>query len=335
MTNTPTPLGTLRAGFEATGSPSWIMQTIQRNGLDRRHGFALELRFGGDSVKHSLQASEAVLAEGLADVIDTDWLSIARWRRDGFPVKAVFPYGRIMGGVVVPAASEIVALPDLKGKRIGVVRRVDKNWLVVRAACIERHGFDPQSEAEVVEAKSKSVLLEWLEQGSVDAGVLFWHLVPRLTVGGRFRQLHDVLDLVTAIGGVNPPTTFFVCREEFIASRGELVRAFIAAYCDAVALMRRDDTAWGDAIAGVTSARDLSDSLRASWDRRVCTSWTQEDIGALSALFERLKAIGGKEAVGGIEAIPPEIFAPQQSKNGLAGDPAFAPVFTNEGEVAW
>jgi NitT/TauT family transport system substrate-binding protein len=305
------PLGTLRGGFEATGSPSWIMRTIRQRGLDRRHGFTLDLNLGGDTVKHSLQATEAVLAEGAADIVDTDWLSIARWRRDGFPVKAVFPYGRIMGGMVVPATSNIHHLSDIKGRRIGVVRKFDKNWLVARAACLQRHGFDPETEAHVSEAMSKTVLLDWLENGVIDVAVLYWHLIPQLIVGGRFRQLQDVLDLVTAIAGVNPPTTFFVCREDFIAAKPGLVRAFIAAYCDAVALMRGDDHAWAEAIVDVESSNtELTYALRAGWDRRVCTSWGPEDLSALTSLFDRLKAIGGEDAVGGIKAIPPEMFAP-------------------------
>ena len=305
------PLGTLRGAFEATGSPSWIMRTIHCRGLDRRHGFTLDLKLGGDTVKHSLQATEAVLAEGAADIVDTDWLSIARWRRDGFPVKAVFPYGRIMGGMVVPAASAIHQLPDLKGRRIGVVRMIDKNWLVVRAACLERHGFDPQNEAQVSEAMSKTVLLDWLENGAIDAAVLYWHLIPGLIAGGRFRQLHDVLDLVTAIAGVNPPTTFFVCREDFIAVNPNLIRAFVAAYCDAVAVMREDPHAWAEAVGDVeSSSTERTRGLRASWDRRVCTRWGPDDLRALTGLFDRLKAIGGEDAVGGIKAIPPEMFAP-------------------------
>jgi NitT/TauT family transport system substrate-binding protein len=304
------PLGTLRAAFEATGSPSWIMQAIRRRGLDHRHGFELELNLGGDAVRHSLQATEALLAAGATDLIDTDWLSIARMRRDGLRVQAVFPYGRIMGGIVVPAASKISDLSQLKGRRIGVVRRLDKNWLVMRAACLQWHGIDLQLEAQVGEAGSKTMLLDWLEWGEVDAAVLYWHLIPRLTAGGHFRQLHDVLDLVCAISGVDPPTTFFVCREEFIAAKGELLRAFVAAYCDAVGWLREDARAWMAAVKGVDFGNaEGMQALRASWQRRVCNSWSPEDFHALTALFARLKDIGGADAVAGIEAIEPEIFA--------------------------
>lgn len=302
------PLGTLRAAFEATGSPSWIMQTIRRRGLDRRHGFALELNLGGDAVRHSLQATEALLAEGTADVADTDWLSIARMRHAGLRVQAIFPYGRIMGGVVVSSASGIYDLSHLEGRRIGVVRTLDKNWLVVRSACLQWHGFDLADEAQVREAGSKTVLLDWMKQGAVDAAVLYWHLVPRLVAGGGFRQLHDVLDLVCAISGENPPTTFFVCREDFIAQRSSLVRAFVAAYCDAVAWLRKDEQAWMEAAGCGNTA--WTQPLRSSWERRICTRWSPEDFAALAALFARLQEIGGAEAVGGVESIPPEIFAP-------------------------
>jgi len=309
------PLGRLRAAFEATGSPSWIMRTIRRRALDRRHGFVLELDLGGDAVRRSFQATEARLAEGAADLIDTDWLSIARMRRDGLSVQAVYPYGRIMGGIVVPDLSEILDLSHLRGRRIGVVRRLDKNWLVVRSACLQWHGFDLETEAELREAGSKTVLLDWLEHGVVDAAVLYWHLIPRLTAGGYFRQLHDVLDLVCALCGVNPPTTFFVCREEFITEKGDLLRAFVAAYCDAVALLREDEQAWSEAARSMDCSNgEGMRALRASWQRRICTDWSADDCAALAALFARLKDIGGADAVGGIEAIPPEIFAPAWAK---------------------
>jgi NitT/TauT family transport system substrate-binding protein len=303
------PLGTVRGAFEATGSPSWIMRTVLRRGLDERNGFALALDLGGDGMRRSRQASAALLAEGDADVVDTDWLSIARLRRDGVPVTAVFPYGRIMGGVVVSAASAVRDLAGMRGRTIGVVHALDKNWLVVRAACLRRHGFDPAREARVVEATSKTVLLDWLERGAVDVAVLYWHLVPRLVARGRFRELCDVLDLLAELSGSSPPTTFFVFREDFVAARPGVVRAFVEAYREAVALLRASGTLWAEAVA----APDGPDAaparaLRASWERRVCTSWRPGDVLALRRLFDTLRTIAGDDAVGGVRALPPEMF---------------------------
>lgn len=314
-----TPLGTVRGAFEATGSPSWIMRTIQRRELDRRRGFALVLDLGGDAVKRSRQATAALLADGAADVIDTDWLSIARLRREGLAVKAVFPYGRIMGGVVVPAASDVRSLAELRGRTLGVVHALDKSWLVVRAACRWRHGFDPAREASVVEAASKTVLLDWIEGGAVDAAVLYWHLVPALVAGGRFRQLCDVLDLVDELNGASPPTTFFVFREEFLAARGALVQAFVEAYREAVQLLRASSASWADAVAapgGLLGAPERA--LRASWQRRVCTAWEPADVHALGRLLDVLKKVAGEEAVGGVGALPPEMFDLELMEGGAA-----------------
>ncbi len=127
-------LGALRAAFETTGSPSWVMRTIKAHGLDLRNGFRLDLVHSGDRGTRAAQATEAMLAAGEADLIDTDWLSIARSREDGPGLTAIFPYGRIMGGMVTAAAAGIGDLADLRGRRIGVIRATDKNWIVIRAA---------------------------------------------------------------------------------------------------------------------------------------------------------------------------------------------------------
>lgn len=303
-----TSLGAVRGAFEATGSPSWIMRTIQRRELDRRHGFELRLDLGGDEVRQRREATAAVLADGGADVIDTDWLSIARLRREGLGVTAVFPYGRILGGVVVPDASPVRDLPGLGGRTIGVVHARDKNWLVLRAAGLARHGVDLARQASVVELGSKTLLLDALERGAVDAAALYWHLVPPLVAGGRFRQLCDVLDLVEEVSGASPPTTFFVLREEFVAGRRDLVRAFVAAYREAVRALRASPAAWAEAVGGPALAAGAAAGLRASWARRVCADWGPGDVRALSRLFHVLRDLAGHEAVGGLDVLPPGMF---------------------------
>jgi NitT/TauT family transport system substrate-binding protein len=301
------PLGTLRAAFEASGSPSWVMRVIQERGFDRRHGFRLDLGLGGDRGGQRAQATEAAVAAGAADLIDTDWISIARSHQSGPGLIAVFPYGRIMGGVVTAAGSGLTTLADLAGRRIGVVRVNDKNWTVVRAAALQRHGFDPQAAASVEEALSKTTLVEWLETDRVEAAVLPWHVVPRVTGGGRFRQLCDVLDLLPDAAAA--PTTFFAVRADFADSRRELIAAFIAAYAEAVALMRADADVWCAAAASPDDGAELLAELRAAWGRRICTEWARDDVRALQILFERLRAVVGDEALG-VAAIPAGIFAP-------------------------
>ena len=294
----------LRGAFETTGSPGWIMRIIQERGLDRRNGFQLKLTLGDDVTRRSFQATIAAIAAGEADFIDADWISLSRCRQQGLDLVAVHPYGRIMGAIVVPTDSPIRELADLRERRIGVVGRLDKNWVVIRAACRSRHGFDPQSTAIVEEASSKAVLVDWLEAGKVDAAVVYWHLAPGLTATGRFREACDVLDLLPE-PQPGPPTTFFAFREAFVASDGALVAAFVAAYREAVAVMRADHAAWPDLMLPPKAFA----ALRTAWDRRICIDWRAGDVDRLERLFDQLKAVGGAESLG-IDRMAPGLFAP-------------------------
>jgi NitT/TauT family transport system substrate-binding protein len=287
-------LGSLRGAFEATGSPRWIMYAIKKHGLDAKQNFRLEVDFTGDTVKGGLQSTEVALAEGAVDFIDTDWLSIARCRRHGMKVVGVCPYGRIMGGLVVPRDSSIQILEDLHGRRIGVVHRNDKNWAVVRAVCLRRYGFDPQDTGTVEECFSKTALLRSLEEGGVDAAVLYWHLIPGLTVTNRYRQVCDVLDLLPELGIGRSPTTFFTFREEVVERSPDLVRAFVAAFREAVALMRGSDDIWKEIFKTLLHERDgaLLRLLRKKWERRITTVWDESMIDDLHRLFGEMRRLG-------------------------------------------
>jgi NitT/TauT family transport system substrate-binding protein len=303
-------LGSLRVAFESSGSPSWVMHVIRTRRFDHRNGFHLDLALGGDRGSSMAQATHAVLAGGRADLIDTDWLSIARSRLSGPALTAVFPYGRIMGGVVTSLGSGMIGtLAQLRGRRVGVIRIKDKNWTVVRAICQKRHGFDPQAEARVEEAMSKSALVQWLETGRVDMAVLPWHLVPRMTVGGRFRQLWDVLDLLSDLGVPSVPTTFFAVQPDFAVARRDLISAFVAAYTEAVSLMRADEDVWREAAAAPGDDPDLLNDLRAAWRRRICNEWRADTARHLDCLSERLRCVGDEDSFG-VAALPRDLFAP-------------------------
>jgi NitT/TauT family transport system substrate-binding protein len=314
-------LGFFRAAFESSGSPSWVMHVIRSRALDHRHDFHLDLVLGGDRGDRLVQATQTVLAEGRADMIDTDWISIGRSRLCGPALIAVFPYGKIMGGMVASSASGMTgSLAQLRGRRVGVIRIADKNWTVARAVCRKRHGFDPQMEAQVAEAMSKTTLVGWLETGEVEVAVLPWHLVPRMTAHGRFRQLCDVLDLLPDLDAPSIPTTFFAVRPEFAATRQDLIAAFVAAYRDAVSLMLTDENVWREAAAQPGDDPAMLDLLRAAWLRRICSAWPEDAARQLEILFERLKSVGGEDSLG-VATASRDIFVPALSKKGrLTGE---------------
>lgn len=303
-------IGLLKAAFEPAGSPRWLMYVLKKHSLDRKHGLLLEIIPLKDQVKETLQSFEIALQEGTADLVDIDWISIARHRARGFPITAIFPYGRIVGGLVAPQDSPIRGLKDLRGRRIGVVRLLDKNWLIARGACQKLYGFDPQEEATVVEALSKTTLVQFLEEGKVDGAFQFWQLIPPLVATGRYRQVLDVQDLIRELGvkGMIPITAFTV-KDEFLARHPDLLQSFIHAFSEAATFMKEDDQIWeeiGREVLGGVEARVLH-ALRDSWRSRVMTSWNEETINEIHFFFDELVRLVGSEVLG-VATIPPGTF---------------------------
>lgn len=271
----------LRAAFEATGSGHWIMRTVSDRGLDRAHGFRLDLALGDDRLRGGRQATEARLASGEVDVIDTDWLALARCRRAGLAMVAAAPYGAIFGGLVAPRGGPLSGLADLPGRRIGVIHADDKNWLLLRAACRRQLGRDPAECCTRIDAGSKTRLQQLLADGEVDGALLFWHQIPAATASGAWVEVCDLLDLLPLLGSPVCPSTFFVFREPLLTEHPGLVRGFAQAVAAAIAALRLDGAAWRRAAnADPASAA----ALRRKWLARIGLPWQP----ALTAELARL-----------------------------------------------
>ena len=284
------PLGTLSAAFERSGSPFWLMDRIQQQGLDRAQGFELQVNYGGDQWQGGRHATEAALVNGEVDFIDCDWLTLLRCRREGLPITAVYPYGRILGGLVVPPASRIREPTELRGRRIGVVNRNDKNWLLLRTYTQRLLDLDLDRQASIVEAGSKTTLGEWLQQGQLDAALVYWHQIPALVQQG-YRLLVDIPLLLPALGSAAAPTTFFIFRDQLIAEQPALVQAFIAAYEAARRQLMQDERCWqriGHELLALDNA-ELLTQLRRSWASRIAQPWNVAQLEGLWPLTELLQ----------------------------------------------
>ena len=278
----------LRASFESTGSGRWLIQNIVGRGLDLANGFRLQILFSDDDVQGSLQATEAKLLSGEVDFIDTDWLSIARCREAGLPITGAVPYGVIFGGLIAPVTGKVKTLADLPGKTIGIVRRLDKNWLLLRAACKLSHGFDPDEVCQVVEAGSKTMLRKMLRKGKLDAALQFWHQVPDLVADGKYHEVCDMLDLLPVLGIRNVPSTFFVFHDALVASNPALVQSFSSAIRAAHAVLREDSVAWYQMVGHQVENKT---ALRTKWLSRINTDWhenMEDDLEQLASLIDNL-----------------------------------------------
>ena len=303
----------MRARFEHNGSPRYMLYTMKRLGLDHEHGFHLDVQLVSDELEGGMETVEARLQDGEADLIDIDYISTARERANGADIVAFHPYGRTVGGLVAPEDTDIDGLADLSGHRIGVVRRLDKNWILVRAACRQYHGFDPDETATPVEAGSKVGLTEMLHDGEVDAVLQFWPIVPEITERGPYEEVFPVSELVQRLSGTDNrlPVSTFLTSESFLAENPGTVDAFRDAYRDVVDRLVTEDDLWAEVGERLMTYDDPSivRAVRDGWRDMVVRDWDGETIAGMERLFEHLLDVAGAEALG-VDHVPDGTFRP-------------------------
>ncbi|MBP1986142.1 ABC transporter substrate-binding protein [Halolamina salifodinae] len=307
----PEGLPVMRARFEHNGSPRYMLYTMKRLGLDHEHGFHLDFELVSDELEGGVETVEAKLQDGDADLIDIDYISTARERAEGAPIVAFHPYGRTVGGLVAHEDSDIDSLADLRGKDVGVVRRLDKNWILVRAACREAHGFDPDEAATPVEAGSKVELTRLLHDGEVDAVLQFWPIIPEITERGPYEEVLPMSRLVQTLSGTENklPISTFLTSEEYLAEHGDAARAFADAYRATVDRLVEDDEPWEVVGERLMSYDDpaIVRAVRDGWREMVVRDWDAETLDGMDQLFGSLHAIGGTDALG-VDHIPDGMF---------------------------
>lgn len=263
----------LRAGFEGSGSPRWLMRAMQLSGFDRARGFALDLVLLDESGhRHgSLQA----LAERRVDIVDADQQALAAARADGLPLVAIYPYGRILGSLVIrrdyrrAPGDDLAILP---GCRLGVLSTTDKNWRLLADASRRLAGFELATACLPVHYAQRAALLAGLEAGEVDAALVHWHLVPRLQAAGH-RVLAELPALADALAGTERaapvPSTFFVAHLDLARRRPALLESFATATADTVRHLCDAPQAWQTlADEGAIEPGHLA-ALRSRWQARV------------------------------------------------------------------
>src|SRR5438128_5931856 len=118
----------LRVAVQKTGTFAWELAVIRAHGLDKQANLAIEVL-----ELASPEAGKIALRSGTADIILSDWLWVSRERSLGAKL-TFYPYSSALGAVMVPAASSIQTLADLRGRKLAVAGGpIDKSWLLLLA----------------------------------------------------------------------------------------------------------------------------------------------------------------------------------------------------------
>ena len=292
-------LPTLRVGTLPFGAVHWEIATILDNGLDRAAGVSVE-----NVPLASNEAARIGFLSGSVDSIVTDLLFAARLRSEGKGIKFL-PYSTSEGALVVKPGSPIRSIADLEGKSIGIAGgALDKSWLLLQAAG-KAQGLDLATKAKPVFGAPPLLSLK-VENGELDAGLLYWTYAARLEAQG-FRTVITVEKIAEQLGAKGPIAFVgFVFRdglaEATLAGFGKAARR-------AETMMADDPAIWAK-LRPLMKAPDEKtfEALKAAFQRGIPTQPLAAEIAEATAFYVTLARIGGPGLVGNATALPEGLY---------------------------
>ena len=297
----------VKIGVLKFGTVSWLLDTIQSNGLDKAEGIELEI-----VPLASTQATTLGLQSGSIDLIATDWLWVSRERAEGGDF-AFSPFTTALGAIMVPANSPIKTLGDLKGKKLGVAGGpLDKSWLLLVAYALRTANLDLRAET-VQEFGAPPLLTERAKQGEIDAVLNFWPYAARLEAAG-FTQLIGVEEVVSELGAKGEVAMVgFVFSDAWAKKNPEGIQGFLRAAAKADELLATSDQEW-DRLKTLMGANDPSfneatfEALRRRYREGIPERSAAENEADAKVLYQFLRELGGEKLVGPATELAPGTF---------------------------
>jgi NitT/TauT family transport system substrate-binding protein len=282
----------IRVAVQKTGTFAWELAVIRAHGLDKQANLSVQV-----IELASPEAGKIALRAGNADIVISDWLWVSRERGLGAKL-AFYPYSSALGAVMVPAASSIKTLADLRGRKLAVAGGpIDKNWLLLQT-WMKQGGIDLKSDAKIAYGAPPLLMAKTLS-GEMDATVNYWNFCAVLEAKG-FRRVAGIEDLLPKLGAKGRTAMLgYVFDEKWANANQDQLARFIAITRKAKDILANSDAEW-EKIAALTGAPDAAtlrvyrDRYREGIPRR---SMADEEADA-RVLYRVLADIGGRELVG-------------------------------------
>ncbi len=282
----------LRIAVQKTGTFSWELGVIEEHGLDKKAGIHLDV-----TELATTEAGKVAIMGGSADIVISDWLWVSRERSLGGKLK-FYPYSSTLGAVMVPPASPIAKLADLRGKKLGVAGGpLDKSWLLLQAYA-KNSDIDLDSDAQILYG-APPLLEEQSLQGKDDATLNFWNFCAALETKG-FRRLIGIDEVEKALGASGRVAMVgYVFDETYAAHHADLLRRFFAMTAQAQDILAHSTSDWqkiGEKI-GVTDPAALEIYRKRYLEGAAHRPIADEEADARK-LYLVLAQIGGAKLVG-------------------------------------
>jgi len=297
----------IKIGVLKFGTVSWLLDTIETNGLDKAEGIELDI-----VPLASTQATTVGLQANSLDLVATDWLWVSRERTNGADFTFV-PFTTALGAIMVPPNSPIKTLADLKGKTLGIAGGpLDKSWLLIVAYALRTANIDLRTDT-TQEFGAPPLLNERAKQGEIDAVLNFWPYAARLEAEG-FTELIGLNDVVRELGAEGEVAMVgFVFGERWADKNLKAIQGFVRAAAKANELLATSNEEW-DRLKPLMSQNDPSfteatfEALRRRYREGIPERSAAADEADAKVLYQFLRELGGKKLVGSGTELAPGTF---------------------------
>ena len=294
---------TVRVGVLKFGTVNWELDAMQRHGIDRKHGIAVEIiPFAGEN------ATTTALQGGSVDMIVSDWLFVSRQRAEG-GTYVFAPYSTSVGAIMVPADSPIRTLADLKGRSLGVSGGpLDKNFLLIQALAARDAKLDLARDATIVYG-APPLLAEKARSGELDAVLIFWNYAARLEAEG-FRRLISGEEAAEAAGASGPISAIgYVFDEAWAKAHPDAAKGFIDASRETKQLLKTSDAEW-QALQPIVQAEDEKtlQVMRDRYREGIPARPVEDEEKDAAALYTVLEGLAGEKLVGPGKVLDPGTY---------------------------
>ena len=295
----------LRMAVSPSSGQGALPYVIQKFGLDRKYGFALEqVDFASPGQQFILARSDA------ADVFPGNFIEILRQRKAGVGIRSFRAFESYSNQIVVPADSGIRGFADLKGRRFGEFGTTMADWLILRAAGKRAYGIDLEKDATVI-GGAPPLLNQMLTHGSLDAAIQFRSVALAPVASGQLRVIDDVPGVIRK-AGFDPNAYYllwnvseaWLARHPDPATLGKLD----AMFGDAYAILAKNDAVW-DAIARQVGVKPALTARFRDETRKVENPpFNRALLAPTQRLLDAIVATTGAAAVG-VTKVDPAAYA--------------------------
>ena len=290
-------LGDLAQSLNGVASNVMIAQ-----GFDKKNGIAVEY-----SVYPTLDGLFTAIRGKQVDIGFGGWTAFAQFRSKNLPVTMIYPVGRgVSLDVLVPVASPVHSLADLKGKRIGsYAGAAGSATVLLRVLTSKYFGYDP-ADGSMLQYAGPGLLPSLLEKGEIEAALLFDPLAAKAIASGKFRSIGNLAALYKEKVGEDFLWTGYATNDDFIAKHPDALIAFNRAWVEAVNYVKSHPevmTAYGKQFGLDEQGTEL---LRQRVVADYVMEWNSKSIAELNSFAKLANSVMGQ---GYLDTLPPAAFS--------------------------